>query len=333
MNSKERVITAFQHQEPDKVPLLEVWIESTILRALDGDHYSVRERLGIDCLPLGDHPKNTKAYGHGIDEWGRVFKDGHYVDGLVKNLEDLEKFTPPLSHAEDWFPSDEIKNIKKTRGEDYALYFAWHDISLGLTYLSMGFETFFRSIYEQSELVEQVIERSTDWAIALIEQANAAGVDFIVLGDDVADNSRPMISPGMFSDLILPEYKKIVAASDVPLIWHSDGNISSLLPFIIESGFKGVHSLEPKANVDLSQIKEKYGDKLVLAGNLDTTEILTQSNLDFVRSDVKRCITQGAPGGGYLFSSSNSLFDGHVVKAILEAYRYAREIGNYPIKT
>lgn len=331
MNSKERVITTFSHQEPDKVPLLEVWIESTILRAMNSDHLSIRKKLDLDCLPLGGHPKNTQAYGHGIDEWGRVFKDGQYKDGLVKNQEDLENFTPPLSHAEDWFPSEEMKNIKKTYSEDYALYFAWHDCSLGLTYLSMGFETFFLSLYEQPEFVKRVIERSTDWTIALVEQANTVGVDFIVIGDDAADNTRTMVSPKMFRELILPGYKKIVNASDVPLLWHSDGNINSLLPIIIEAGFKGVHSLEPKANVDLSQVKEKYGDKLVLAGNLDATEILTQSNLSFVRNDVKRCIKQGAPGGGYLFSSSNSLFEGHVVKAILEAYRYARKVGIYPI--
>jgi uroporphyrinogen-III decarboxylase len=81
----------------------------------------------------------------------------------------------------------------------------------------------------------------------------------------------------------------------------------------------------------LAKIKEQYGDKLVLAGNLDTTEVLCQSNLDIVRKDVERCIRQGAPEGGYLFSSSNSLFEGHNIKAILEAYRYAKKIGTYPI--
>ena len=44
---------------------------------------------------------------------------------------------------------------------------------------------------------------------------------------------------------------------------------------------------------------------------------------------MERCIKQGAPGGGYLFSSSNSLFKGMVIESILEAYRYAKEIGLY----
>jgi len=157
------------------------------------------------------------------------------------------------------------------------------------------------------------------------------GVDFIILGDDAAENSRPLISPKLFRELILPEYKKIVKASKVPIIWHSDGHITPLLPMIIEAGFTGVHSLEPKANIDLADIKHLYGDKLILAGNLDTTEILCQPDLNLVREDVERCIKHGAPGGGYLFSSSNSLFEGHNVKAIREAYYYAKRIGKYPI--
>lgn len=122
----------------------------------------------------------------------------------------------------------------------------------------------------------------------------------------------------------------MTAVSDVPVFWHSDGFMEPLLPMIIEAGFAGIHSLEGSANVSLSRVKRKYGKQLVLAGNLDCTEVLCQTDLELVRKDVERCIEQGAPGGGYLFSSSNSLFDGHDIQAIIEAYRYAKEIGVYP---
>ncbi|MFW9905362.1 MAG: uroporphyrinogen decarboxylase family protein [Candidatus Thorarchaeota archaeon] len=331
MNSRERVLITFERQEPDRVPLFEAWIETEIVNALGGDPYIARERLNLDCMPLGSHPNNTRAYGDGIDEWGRVFKNGHYLTGMIRSEEDLERYTATLAHAKDWFPSAKIQEIKRKYSEEYILYFGWHDCSLGLTYLRMGIENFFRSLYEDPELVKAVIERSTEWTIALVDQANQNEVDFLILGDDAAENSRPLISPNLFRELILPEYKKIVKASGVPIIWHSDGHITPLLPMIIEAGFMGVHSLEPKANIDLTDIKNRYGNKLILAGNLDTTEILCQPDLDLVREDVERCIREGAPGGGYLFSSSNSLFEGHNVKAILEAYNHAKKMGTYPI--
>ena len=331
LNSKERILIALQHEEPDRVPLFEAWIEPEILKKLGGDMYSVRLKLGIDALPISHHPMGkTLAYGDGIDEWGRIFKNGQYAGGIVKRKEDIERFSPSLDHAENWFPVKHIRNIQKLYDEDYALYFAWHDCSLGLTYLSMGIENFFLGLYNDIDFIKSLIKRSTEWTIALVEQANDI-VDFIVLGDDVADNNRPFISLQMFRELILPEYKKIARAAKVPIFWHSDGNIEPLIPLIIQSGFNGIHSLEPKANIDLAKIKRDFGDKLVLIGNLDTTEILCQQNLELIRKDVKRCIKQGAPGGGYLFSSSNSLFEGHNIRAIIEAYNYAKKIGRYPI--
>jgi uroporphyrinogen decarboxylase len=331
LNSKERVLLTFEHQEPDYVPLFEAWIESEILELFNGNPYTTRIQLGMDCLPLGSHPSNTNAYKNGIDEWGRIFKNGQYSGGLVKNHKDLERYTPSLSHAADWFPNEKVKSVKKEYGQNYALYYAWHDCSLGLSYLSMGMENFFLACYNDIDLVKAVIERSTLWTIALVEEAIDNGVDFIVLGDDAADNNRPMISPKMFQELIIPEYKKITKHHTVPIFWHSDGNIESLLPFIIEAGFSGVHSLEPKAGIDLHKVKQRFGRKLVLAGNVDTTFILCQDNLALVRKEVKRTIQHGAPGGGFLFSSSNSLYPGHNFHAINEMYRYAREIGKYPI--
>ncbi|MHA2032740.1 MAG: uroporphyrinogen decarboxylase family protein [Candidatus Kariarchaeaceae archaeon] len=332
MNSKERVLLALKHQEPDYVPLFEAWIENEIIQRFKGDPYSTRIRLGMDCLPLGSHPLNTNAYKNGIDEWGRIFIDGQYAGGLLKDYRDLEQYTAPLFHAADWFPDQEVKKVKKQYSEEYALFYAWHDCSLGLSYLSMGMENFFLACINDIELVKAVIDRSTLWTLALVEEAVNSDVDFIVLGDDAADNSRPMISPRMFKELIVPEYKKITKNCPVPILWHSDGNIEPLLPLIVEAGFSGVHSLEPKAGIDLKKIKKKYGTKLVLAGNIDTTHVLSQGNLSLVRKEVERTIKQGASGGGFLFSSSNSLYPGHNIQAIKEMYRYAREVGKYPIK-
>ncbi|MHA2073863.1 MAG: hypothetical protein ACW97X_04530, partial [Candidatus Hodarchaeales archaeon] len=103
MNSKERVLVALEHQEPDRVPLFEAWIENEIMEQLNGDPYSTRIRLGMDCLPLGSHPSNTNAYKNGIDEWGRIFIDGQYGGGVIQNHRDLEQYTTPLSHAVGWF--------------------------------------------------------------------------------------------------------------------------------------------------------------------------------------------------------------------------------------
>jgi len=64
-------------------------------------------------------------------------------------------------------------------------------------------------------------------------------------------------------------------------------------------------------------------------GNVDVSHVLCQTDLEVVRSEVRRCMAQGKPGGGYILSDSNTLHEGCTAEAIVEMYRYAREIGGY----
>ena len=137
-----------------------------------------------------------------------------------------------------------------------------------------------------------------------------------------------MISPEMWRRYVYPCHRRIVAALDAPVIWHSDGDIRPLLPMAVEAGFTGVHSLEPGAGIDLAQVKRQYGSELILIGNLDV-EVLAGEDLAAVRAEVDRCLAQGAPGGGYMFATCNSIFAGLNGPAVAEMFRYASTVGYY----
>ena len=86
--------------------------------------------------------------------------------------------------------------------------------------------------------------------------------------------------------------------------------------------------MEPAAGVDLKHVKEEFGLELVLVGNADAA-LLCGSDLEAVRREVRRCLDQGAPGGGYMFSTCSSIFTGMNLDAVVEMYRYAAEMGGY----
>ncbi|HID61512.1 MAG TPA: hypothetical protein EYP49_02015 [Anaerolineae bacterium] len=133
------------------------------------------------------------------------------------------------------------------------------------------------------------------------------------------------------NDVSLPYHRRIVEELDVPVIWHSDGAIESLLLMAIEAGFVGVHALEPAAGMDLGKVKREFGRDLVLIGNVDVS-VLCNSDLEAVREEVERCIEQGAAGGGYMLASCNSIFNGMNPASVIEMFRYAGEIGLYKEK-
>ena len=68
--------------------------------------------------------------------------------------------------------------------------------------------------------------------------------------------------------------------------------------------------------------------ELVLIGNIDVG-VLCRADLEAVRAEVDRCIRQGAPGGGYMIASCNSIFNGMNPNAVAEMFRYQAEVGYY----
>jgi len=326
MKPRERVLTALDRKQPDRVPLFEIWVENDIIDALDCDDLqSAYVKLGLDSVYIPY--KDPFGGADGPDEWGRVWEKGQYVDGVIHTEKDLLKYSPPLEHAKDFFDPLEVKLAQK-RYPDHCFIFGSHIAPFTAGYMAMGLERFFIRMIEDPVFVRKLLNDRTEWCIAMFKEAQRHGIDVAVLGEDAGTKSGPMISTEMWREFIFPLHCWIVDELDVPIIWHSDGNFSSFLPMAVEAGFAGIHSLEPEAGMDLDRIKKEYGHKLALVGNVDT-RVLFGSDLEAVRREVDRCIAQGAPGGGYLFASCNSIFSGMNPDAVREMYRYAHKIGSY----
>jgi len=330
MKPRERVLAALEHREPDRVPLLEVWVDNDDLveQMGEGDLQRSYVELGLDCIliPTQNLP-GSSAWRDGVDEWGRVWKKGWYAGGVVETEADLEKYTPPLDLVEQCFDPRRTAEVRQEY-PDHCYIYGSHVAPFTAAYLAMGMERFFQDLYKRPAFIHRILENRSEWCIAMFQEAASLGAEVLVLGEDAAHSGGPMISPEMWREFVLPHHRRIVDAVDVPVIWHSDGQITPLLPLAIEAGFAGMHSLEPAAGVDLEQVKRDYGSDLVLVGNADAAT-LCQPDLEAVRAEVRRCMRQGAPGGGYMFSTCSSIFEGMNLEAVVEMYRYAAEVGAY----
>jgi uroporphyrinogen decarboxylase len=327
MKPRECVLTSLEHREPDRVPRFEVWINDDMVAELGyKDLQSAHVGLGLDCVMIPTRtPARSNYWRNGLDEWGQIWKNGVYVNGVVDTDRDLEEYSPPLDYVNEFFDTGGIKESMQRYG-DHCFIYGSHIGPFTMAYMAMGFARFFLALHERPMFVRKLLEARTEWCIAMCRKAASLRVDLIVLGDDAGHRGGPMISPKMWRELVLPCHRSIVQELDVPVIWHSDGAIESLLPMAIEAGFRGVHGLEPAAGIDLGTVKRTFGDNLVLVGNVDVG-VLCGSDVNAVRSEVTRCIEQGAHGGGYMLSSCNSIFKGMYPSSIVEMYRYAEKVG------
>jgi uroporphyrinogen decarboxylase len=328
MKPRERVFAALDHREPDYVPRFEIWIDAFLDQLGHGDPQRAYVEQGQDCVMLPSQtPPESNAWRDGVDEWGRLWKNGMYVTGVVDTRENLQRYSPPLDYVVRLFDAERAQAIRH-RYPDHCLIYGTHIGPMTAAYMAMGFERFFKGLVDDPALVQHLLEVRTDWCIAQYRRALSLGAEVLILGDDVASRHGPMISPRMYRRWVLPCHRRIVDALDAPVIWHSDGDIRPLLPLAIEADFVGVHGLEPAAGIDLGEVKRQFGRDLVLIGNVDVG-VLVQEDLDAVRHDVDRCLEQGAPGGGYMIASCNSIFTGMNLCAVQEMFRYAGDAGRY----
>jgi len=320
MLPRERVMAALRRETPDRVPRFEVWIDAFVDAFGLPDTAAAHVALGQDSVLLPSRPlPGSRAWQSGVDEFGRVWRDGQYMDGVVDTADDLACYSPDPALAPTCFDAAAVEEVRR-RYPDHCHFFGTHVGPFQAAYLAMGMERFMLRLADDPAFVTALLDARTEWAIALFRHAVALGAEVIVVGDDAGHRGAPLISPAMWRRLVLPCHRRLVDALSVPVIWHSDGNILPLLPLAVEAGFAGVHGLEPGAGIDLAEVKQEYGDRLALLGNVDV-RLLCGDDAAAVRADVARSLAQGGPGG-FLLSTCNSIFPGMnpaMVKAFFAA--------------
>ena len=113
---------------------------------------------------------------------------------------------------------------------------------------------------------------------------------------------------------------------------HTDGNVNILIEDMIAAGIDAYQAIEPSAGMDIGALKQQYGDRLTLIGNVNCAGVLVEGPLEAVRQETIEVIRAAAPGGGFLLSTSNSVHPGVKPEYYLEMLRTGREVGQYPIR-
>jgi len=167
-------------------------------------------------------------------------------------------------------------------------------------------------LFERPDEAHATAQKKRDASIEFARQQVDKGLDFICINSDYGFNEGPFISPKMFREFVTPYLTEIVAVIHdlgVPAILHSDGDLRQILDQLVSTGLDGYQSVDPQGHMDIAAVKRKYGDRLVLMGNVKTA-LLQDVDEEPIREAVRYCMTHGKPGGRYIFSSSNCIFKG-----------------------
>jgi len=91
-----------------------------------------------------------------------------------------------------------------------------------------------------------------------------------------------------------------------PWIFHSDGNLFPILDGLVTLGMSAIHPVQPAA-MDIKKLKDQYGDRVCIVGNIDLDYTLPTGTAEEVEAEVKDRLERIGEGGGYIISSANSI--------------------------
>jgi uroporphyrinogen decarboxylase len=175
---------------------------------------------------------------------------------------------------------------------------------------------------------EARVEQALRWAERLQKHG---GLDGLALCADYCFNTGPFLSPGQFGEFITPYLARLIQGyRDLGFytIKHSDGNIMPIIDQLVQANPHALHSLDPQAGVDIAEIKQRYGDRVCLIGNVNCGLLDTGTPEEVVAS-VRYALRHGMPRGGYIFSTSNCIYTGMRLARYELMLDVWRKEGNY----
>lgn len=346
MNARDRVRAVFAHEEPDRVP---AWCGASdafwnkAKTALELDDEGLRARFGDDfrrvypryvgpAFPLSPGATGRTCFGverHGLG-YGQPL--GHpLADATLKDV-----------HAYPW-PDPQWMDVAHIRADarawhgQYAILGGdwspfWHD-AIDL----LGMETLYLKMYDEPELVDELLQHMVDYYAAVsrrIFDAAADELDVFFIGNDFGSQTGPLLSPAQFERFILPQLKRLIVlghAYGLKVQLHCCGGFAPLIPPLIAAGLDALHALQPCCRgMDLPALKREFGDRLVLNGAIDSQHVLMTGTPDTVRRDTRRVLDIMMPRGGYIAGASHDwILEETPLDNVLAMFDTVREFGGY----
>ena len=302
MRSRERMTKALAHEVPDRTPAV-IAAQPEVERALTA-YYGVDSladaldilgivqpaSVGLD-VSFPDFEQKETVHSHGDwmgaggkylfhdertieDEWGVLSRIGkgqkfvQWVTGPLTEAKDPDEYDYPTVDRiiDDPTLADRVSTYK----EDGLFVMASVLQPFKRAWLLRGMENLLADYLVNPGFVEALYDRILVLDGEILRRCTKAGVDMIGIGGDIAMQDRVLMGPRCWREIDKPRLAAVIASCKainpkVHVFLHSDGDISTIMPDLIEVGFDVIDPIQPEC-MDPVEVKKLYGDRITLHG-------------------------------------------------------------------
>ena len=329
MKHRDRVQLALHHEAPDRCPMqasftpefaerlrADLQLKGTTLHNPHGggNTYELEREIQEDMLltSVGWANSYYQAPLAYTDEWGIGWKSVEYDTPFGKG-----RYTEIASHplaADDaidgYIPPDpdrpelyaEAERVIRDFKDEYWIVGVTVTTVFECAWALRGYERMMADMVLNPDLAERIFDFPYHFHLAAAKRLVEMGVDMIWIGDDVGAQNAMLISPAMWRKFFKPRMAKFIAElksinPGVKVAYHSDGDVTPIIPELIEIGLDVLNPLQP-ACMNLARLKKDFGEELCFWGSIDEQRTLPFGTPAEVQAEVlDRLKTLGEDGG------------------------------------
>jgi uroporphyrinogen decarboxylase len=327
---------AVQHAATVRQAMMQAYIR--LLEGFDADFREIHPAyIGP---PPQEFPDGSRTSMFGCRSITVQTQFGTYDHYISYPLDEVTTPEEVMEHScwmdPDWFDYESL-GPQCAMAKDYAVLTGSFSI-WNFSFFTRGMEKILLDLALLPEVADAIIECHTRFAMQYYERTLEAGngaIDIVRTYDDYGTQLGLMMRPATWRKLIKP---RLVALVDLvhgygaKFMLHSCGSVIDILPDIIDAGVDILDPVQTKASgMEPETLKERFGSQICFHGGLDTQDVLPRGSPEDVEEEVKHLLRVFAPGGGYLFNSSQALLLDTPLENVQAMYKAARQWGCYPI--
>ncbi|HET6428845.1 MAG TPA: uroporphyrinogen decarboxylase family protein [Phycisphaerae bacterium] len=355
MNSRQRLLAAVDHVQPDRVPIAMTYAPEVKRRVMDHlgmdeaqfEAWSGQDMVGVQ--PTFPNPASKLAYA---DPTIEVTADGDYLDiwrvpfrpvrageqtymelsgrpplAGCRSIEELDAFPWPTPGMWDYsaIGADlDARADMATRGHSRGFF--------EIAHFMRGMDNFLTDLALDPAFACALMDHIIDYLLArsrVMLEAGAGRYALFEYNDDVACQRGLLISPPMWRRHVKPRMAKFCRLArefGARLLYHCCGSPRAILDDLIEVGVDILNPVQPLAEgMDPFELKRRYGDRITFHGGIDIQQLLPNASAAEVRAHTRRMIEVVGRRGGYILGPSHAVQSdvptGNILAMIEEARR------------
>lgn len=322
--SRERVLAALRHEQPDRAPC-DFWAEPPAWNRLlahvgHNDKERLLRDLAVDIRHLDAPGPPDISVGNGIFQnlwgerfvynqtfWGPMREDIKGALAKARSFSELEAFPWP---SPDGIDRSQLRR-QCAEHEQFALVYGFADIWQRPA-LVRGWETFFTDMVEHPDWVHFLCRKFTGFYLedyARAAELTKGRIDLFLLISDLGSQAGPLISLPMFRTFVAPYLKEMIDCIHglgARVLYHSCGRIHAFIPELIRLGVDLIDPIQPAGpEMQPELLRQNFGNQISFHGGIDMQKVLPAGAPAQVGAEVRRYCQVLGKGGGYVLGPAH----------------------------